>query len=250
MREAIDDRNEQEVDEEKGKKKRKKEKKGSFLRELLILVPVSLGLALLIKTFVIQAFWIPSPSMENTLLEQDRVLVNKLVYLTRDIERGDIVVFSGEGSWDRNPDVASVDSGNPVSAALNWVGVLFGLVPGEKDYIKRVIGVGGDVVKCCDAQNRITVNGVPLDEGEYLFPGNVPSEKFFEVKVPEGRLWVMGDHRDLSQDARYHQEVGDPGAGTIPEDAVIGRAFVRMWPFARWGVLDIPKTFGQPGLKK
>ncbi|GGO83429.1 signal peptidase I [Nonomuraea cavernae] len=223
----------------------KKDKKGSFWKELPVLVVVALVLALIIKTFVIQAFYIPSESMENTLLKNDRVLVNKLVYHTRDIERGDVVVFSGVDSWDGEFQLE--EPSNPVAAFFRWVGTAFGVVPGEKDYIKRVIGVGGDNVKCCDSKGRITINGVPIDEGGYLYPGNEPSDRFFDVKVPEGRLWVMGDHRLVSLDSRAHQ--GDPGGGSIPESQVIGRAFVIVWPFNRAGTLPIPDTFAQPALQ-
>lgn len=219
-------------------------KRGSFWRELPVLIVVALALALLIKSFVVQAFYIPSESMEDTLLVNDRVLVNKLVYNVRDIERGDIVVFSGLDSWD--PEVQIEEPSNPVAGALRWVGTALGLVPGEKDYIKRVIGVPGDKVKCCDAQGRITVNGVPLEEKAYLYPGDVPSGDKFEVTVPPGRLWVMGDHRSVSYDSRRHQ--GDPGGGTIPADKVVGRAFVIVWPFDRATILPIPPTFAQPAL--
>ncbi|GLW26991.1 MULTISPECIES: signal peptidase I [Microbispora] len=220
-------------------------KKGSFWRELPVLIVVALALALLIKSFVVQAFYIPSGSMENTLLINDRVLVNKLVYRVRDIARGDVVVFSGVDSWD--PEVQIEEPSNPVVGAMRWIGTAFGMVPGEKDYIKRVIGVPGDKVKCCDAQGRVTVNGVPLDEKSYLYPGNAPSDRPFEVTVPPGRLWVMGDHRSLSWDSRLH--TGDPGGGTIPADKVIGRAFVIVWPFDRAKILPIPDTFGQPALQ-
>ncbi|MEU8250355.1 signal peptidase I [Nonomuraea sp. NPDC048916] len=223
----------------------KKDKKGSFWKELPVLVVVALVLALIIKTFVIQAFYIPSESMENTLLKNDRVLVNKLVYHTRDIERGDVVVFSGVDSWDGEFQLE--EPSNPIAAFFRWVGTAFGVVPGEKDYIKRVIGVGGDHVKCCDSKGRITINGVPIDEGSYLYPGNDPSDRFFDIKVPEGRLWVMGDHRLVSLDSRAHQ--GDPGGGSIPESQVIGRAFVIVWPFSRAGTLPIPDTFAQPALQ-
>lgn len=221
-----------------------KDKKGSFWRELPILIVVALALALVIKTFIVQAFYIPSESMENTLLTDDRVLVNKLVYHTREIERGDVVVFSGVDSWDGEVEFA--EPANPVAAALRWVGIAFGVVPGEKDYIKRVIGVGGDTVKCCDAKGRITVNGVPIDEESYLYPGDVPSQNSFQTKVPEGRLWVMGDHRAVSLDSRSHQ--GDPGGGSIPEGQVVGRAFVIVWPFSRATTLSIPETYAQPAL--
>ncbi|WP_084961373.1 signal peptidase I [Thermoactinospora rubra] len=222
-----------------------KDKKGSFWKELPVLVVVALVLAFLIKTFVIQAFYIPSESMENTLLINDRVLVNKLVYHTRDIERGDVVVFSGVDSWDG--EVRLQEPTNPVAGFFRWVGTAFGVVPGEKDYIKRVIGVAGDRVRCCDAKGRVTVNGVPLDERSYLHPGDVPSDRPFDVKVPEGRLWVMGDHRRVSQDSRAH--MGDPGGGTIPVDQVVGRAFVIVWPFSRFDTLPIPETFAQPALR-
>ncbi|GAA3470926.1 signal peptidase I [Nonomuraea roseola] len=217
-------------------------RKGSFWKELPVLVVLALLLALVVKTFVLQAFYIPSESMENTLLTNDRVLVNKLVYHTRDVERGDVVVFSGTDSWDES--LPSEDSANPIAAFFRWVGTAFGVVPGEKDYIKRVIGVGGDTVKCCDAKGRVTVNGTALDESSYLYPGNVPSQTYFAAKVPQGRLWVMGDHRQVSLDSREH--TSDPGGGTIPVDQVIGRAFLIVWPFSRATTLSIPETFAQP----
>ena len=118
---------------------------------------------------------------------------------------------------------------------------LFGISPGVHDYIKRVIGVPGDHVACCDAQGRVTVNGVPLNEKSYLYPGNAPSVTKFHITVPPGRLWVMGDHRNVSYDSRGH--VGDPGGGTIPESQVVGRAFLILWPPSRFRVLPIPATF-------
>ncbi|MFI0450534.1 signal peptidase I [Actinomadura sp. 6N118] len=241
------------TDESGRSKKRKKGKKqGSFWKELPVLIGVALVLALIIKTFVVQAFYIPSESMENTLLVGDRVLVNKIVYHMRDIERGDVVVFSGLDSWDLEVDVP--EPSNPVSKVLRAIGSTFGVVPGEKDYIKRVIGVPGDRVKCCDAQSRITVNGVPLDEKSYLYRDpetgeqNKPSDIPFDVTVGKGQLWVMGDHRELSYDSRNHR--GDPGGGTIPASRVVGRAFVLVWPLDRINTLPIPKTFDQPALSK
>ncbi|WP_344926948.1 signal peptidase I [Streptosporangium carneum] len=226
------------------KASKKAPKKGSLWRELPIMVAVALLLALLIKTFIVQAFYIPSGSMENTLLINDQVLVNKLVYRVRDIERGDVVVFAGVDSWKGEAEFE--EPSNPVTGALRWVGSVFGLVPGERDFIKRVIGLPGDKVKCCDAKGRLTVNGVPLVE-DYLYPGDKPSEIPFEITVPQGRLWVMGDHRFVSSDSRFHQR--DPGGGAIPQEQVIGRAFVIVWPFSHATTLPIPDTFSQPALR-
>ena len=212
--------------------------------ELPVLVVFALVLMLVIKTYAIQAFYIPSSSMENTLDIGDKVLVNKLVYDLRPIGRGDIVVFNGDGSWD---PATPAGPSNPVIGAADRLGHaivgLFGISPGVHDYIKRVIGVPGDRVVCCDASGRVTVNGVALNEKSYLYPGNPPSLVKFHITVPAGRLWVMGDHRSVSYDSRGH--IGDPGGGTIPESQVVGRAFVIMWPPSRTGFLNIPATFTQ-----
>jgi signal peptidase I len=219
-------------------------KRISWWAELLGLFVLALVIMLVIKTYMIQAFYIPSSSMENTLDVGDKVLVNKLVYHFRPIERGDIVVFNGEGSWD---PPSAPGSSDPIVRWASQFGHavigLFGISPGVHDYIKRVMGVPGDHVVCCDTQGRITVNGVPLNERSYLYPGNPPSMDRFNIKVPSGQLWVMGDHRNVSYDSRGH--MSDPGDGTVPESQVVGRAFMILWPPSRFRVLPIPATFSQ-----
>jgi signal peptidase I len=221
---------------------RKRPRRRNALVELLVLGVIAVVLALIIKTYAIQAFFIPSASMENTLDIGDRVLINKLVYDFRGIHRGDIIVFDGNGSWDFNPPTSQ----NIFARFGDDLEGIVGISHDSSIYIKRVIGLPGDRVVCCNANGQITVNGVPLSEQSYLYPGNQPSAQPFKVTVPPGRLWVMGDHRAVSYDSRGH--MGDPGGGTIPESAVLGRAFVIIWPPSRWGILNIPATFQQPQL--
>jgi signal peptidase I len=230
-----------------------KGKSRSFWRELPVLIAIALVIALVIKSFVVQAFYIPSPSMEHTLNVGDKVLVNKLVYHFRKIQAGDVVVFNGVGSWDPVPPAGKASSDPAVrlyDAALlplfRSIAGLFGTAPGQEDYIKRVIGVPGDHVACCTSAGLLTINGVPLHEKSYLYPGAAPSLQRFSIIVPPGRLWVMGDNRYVSYDSRGH--LGDPGGGTIPESQVVGRAFMIVWPPARWRILPIPTTFLQPGV--
>jgi signal peptidase I len=220
----------------KGKRKR------HFWRDLFVIVVAALALTVLLKTFVVQVFSIPSGSMENTLLPGDRILVSKIVYEFRPIARGDIVVFSGAGSWDP-----------PAPPPSNWLTGLWddatnlvGIAGPDTDYVKRVIGIPGDHVVCCNAAGQVTVNGVPLSESSYVFPGDAPSELRFNITVPPGRLWVMGDNRGDSDDSRYRTT--SPGQGTIPESAVVGRAFLIIWPLSRVSDLPIPNTFKQVGL--
>lgn len=228
-----------------GSRGKRQDKKGrrSFWKELPVLIVVALALSLVIKTYAIQAFYIPSGSMQNTLGIGDRVLINKVVYHTRPVARGDIVVFNGDGSWDTSPPQGS---SNIFSSLLNSIEGIAGASEGGDIYIKRVIGIPGDHVACCNARGQLTVNGVPLSEGSYLYPGNTPSTTPFKVTVPAGRLWVMGDHRAISYDSRGH--MGMPGGGSIPENKVLGRAFVVIWPPSQWGFLNIPATFSQPRL--
>jgi signal peptidase I len=233
----------------------------SLVRELPILVVVALVIAIVIKSFVVQAFVIPTGSMQNTLAIYDKILVNKLVYHFRPIHAGDIVVFDGSGSWDASvpPSLTSSDPATRIyddtlRKLFDSVGGLFGTPIGQTDYVKRVIGVPGDHVVCCNAQGLITVNGVPLHERSYLYPGDQPGSApsgipgHFNVTVPAGYLWVLGDHRGISDDSRGHE--ADPGDGMIPEDEVIGRAFLIAWPPSQWRILPIPSTFEQPGITR
>lgn len=217
-------------------------RKKSFLRELPGIVISALVISVLIKTFLVQAFFIPSGSMENTLAVDDRVLVNKLADKSDEIHRGDVVVFRDPGGW--LSDQPGTDTGP--GAWLRDGLVFVGLAPavGEEDLIKRVIGVGGDKVVCCD-DGKVTVNGVQLTE-PYLYPGDDSSLEDFEVTVPDGELWVMGDHRSVSEDSRAHRSL--PGKGFVPIDNVVGRAFTIVWPLNRAQVLRRPDTFKQPEL--
>ncbi len=215
----------------------------SFWKELPLLIGIALLLALLIKTFLVQAFSIPSDSMQNTLQRGDRVLVDKLTpWFGSEPERGEVVVFHDPGGWLEN--TATPDP-NVVQKFLSFIG----LMPSaeEKDLIKRVIAVGGDTVEC-KKNGPVTVNGKALDEKSYIFPGDTPcnDEPFGPLKVPDGRIWVMGDHRQNSLDSRYHQEL--PGEGTVSNDEVVGRAVVVAWPLDRWSTLPVPDTFDQAGL--
>lgn len=214
-------------------------------QELPILLVVAFCLAVLIRTFLVQAFYIPSGSMQKTLELKDRVLVNKVVYDMRDPLRGEIVVFRGTDNW--APEVTEAVSNSFGAKLGRTIGDLVGVSrPGERDFIKRVIGLPGDKVACCDAKGRITVNGVGIDES-YIADGfnsdiNQPpnpnqctSRRFAEVTVPAGEMFVMGDHRSVSQDARCQ--------GTVPIDNIIGRAFVIVWPSSRFTSLSVPDVW-------
>jgi signal peptidase I len=225
-------------------------KRGSFWRELPVLLVIAVVLALLINTFLVKAFFIPSGSMEQTLhgcpgCSGDRVLVNKVVYRLHDPRPGDIVVFKGPESW--APEIVPTDPGNSVQRALRAIAGTFGVAtPGEKDFVKRVIAVGGQTVRCCDESGKVTVDNRPLTEPYvYSTDPKFDEQPFGPVTVPAGYLWVMGDHRDESADSRAH--INDATQGTVPVDNVIGKAFVIIWPVNRWATLGTPSDFGGNG---
>jgi signal peptidase I len=229
------------IERRKLARKVKRKRRRSLFREVPLLVGVALVIALVLKTFLLQAFVIPSGSMEQTIRIGDRVLVDKLTpWFGSTPHRGDVVVFKDPGGW--LPGQPRQKSAPVVVKQVKAFFTFIGLLPasGEEDLIKRVIGVGGDTVVCCDAGSRITVNGVPLTE-PYLNPGDPPSSMTFTVHVPEGSLWVMGDHRSDSADSRFHTD--RPGGGTIPLDLVVGRAFVIAWPLGHWRRLEEPGTY-------
>jgi signal peptidase I len=225
-----------------GRRRSGEGRKGSLLRELPVLLVIAFVLALVVKTFFVQAFFIPSGSMEQTLhgcpgCTGDRVLVNKVPYWFGEPEPGDVVVFKGPDTW--TPEVTVADPGNWFTSSMLWLGRTVGVAPpSEDDFVKRVIAVGGQTVECCDAEGRVLVDGQPLDE-PYIFE-NTPIElrAFAPVTVPEGRLWVMGDHRSASSDSKAH--VGDRYSGTIGVDDVIGKAAIRVWPVSRFGFVGSP----------
>ncbi|MEV1053133.1 signal peptidase I [Streptomyces sp. NPDC049887] len=223
-------------------KKVKRRRRRSAVKEIPLLITVALMIALVLKTFLVQAFVIPSGSMEQTIRIDDRVLVDKLTpWFGSKPERGDVVVFQDPGGWLQDEQTPRRD--DPVGVKqVKDVLAFIGLLPSddEQDLIKRVVAVGGDSVKCCDQKGRVTVNGVPLNE-PYLRPGNAPSKLPFDVQVPEGRLFVMGDHRSNSADSRFHLD--EEYSGTVSEDEVVGRAVVIAWPLDHWRKLEERGTY-------
>ena len=201
--------------------------KGSLLKELPILIVVALVVSLFIKSFLVQFFYIPSGSMENTLQIQDRVAVNKVPFISDNIKRGDIVVFRDPNNW--LPENVENSSNSLVAKAKSLL-VTVGVLPNPaKQYlVKRVIGVAGDRVVCCTEGKKLSINGVEVTE-PYIYGGDAPSDMKFDVTVPEGKLWVLGDHRGASADSRYHQE--DINSGFVPLERISGRVVAVIWPF-------------------
>lgn len=204
--------------------------------ETLVMIGTALLLAVLLKTFLVQAFYIPSESMEPMLVENDKLLVQKVSYWGSSPERGDVIVFKDTAAWLGVPNE---------SGPRPWIKktlVAVGLYPTGGHLIKRVIGVGGDEIACCDDRGRTTVNGEPIDE-PYLASQDANSSPTFHVEVPKGYLWVQGDNRGHSADSRAH--MGRAGGGFVPESAVVGKAWLRVWPLSRWGTFDKTDAFSK-----
>ncbi|MGJ9414021.1 signal peptidase I [Aeromicrobium sp. CF4.19] len=204
-------------------------------QESILLIVTALVMAVVVKAFFVQAFYIPSESMEPTMLVDDKILVQKVSYWGGgDPDRGDVVVFDDPGGWLN--DTQTPSASNPVQRGLE----LIGLFPTGGHLIKRVVGVGGDSVECCDQEGRLQVNGESIDE-RYLLDPSANADLEFDVEVPEGYLWVQGDNRGNSADSRVHQ--GDPGGGFIPVESVVGKAWLRVWPWKRIGFQRSPDSF-------
>ncbi|MFC5906827.1 signal peptidase I [Streptacidiphilus monticola] len=213
-------------------KRAKQRRRRSLAREVPLVVVVALGITLLLQTFLVQVFSIPSSSMEQTIMTGDRVAVDKLSpWFGWQPQRGDVVVFKDPDNWLKDD---ALPKDGPVLAAVKRTFTFLGLLPSDRDLIKRVIGLPGDTVACCDTQGRVTVNDRPLDES-YVYPGEKPSLIAFKVTVPAGKLWVMGDHRDVSADSRFHMR--EASQGFVPESDVVGRAVAVVWPVGRWRAL-------------
>jgi signal peptidase I len=213
-----------------------------FWAETLLLLVAALLVSAVVKTFFVQMFFVPSGSMRPLFVDDDRIVVQKVSYWAGEVHRGDVVVFDDPGGRWLGP--AGAPRLTPVQRTLSAVG----LYPTGGHLVKRVIGVGGDRVVCCDGRNRITVNGVPLSERSYIARGADPSDRPFDVTVPEGRLWVMGDNRSNSEDSRFHQQL--PGGGTVPEDGVVGKVWAIVWPLGRAHLVHRPSTFDDPRLDR
>jgi len=208
-----------------------------FIRDLLVIFIVAVLVSFMIKTFLIRSFFIPSQSMEQTLVQDDRIIVNQLVPDLTALERGDVVVFKDPGGW---LPARTEQSQPPLIAAIDWFLAFVGLsAPDSNDHlVKRVIGLEGDQVVCCNALGQMSVNGVPLDEPYVALPPGESkvSRDDFDVVVPDGSLWVMGDNRYNSKDSRYNGDA--PLEGFVPVDNIVGRAFVVSWPISHWTWLD------------
>jgi signal peptidase I len=206
-------------------------KKLTWWQETFLLLGLALLTSIVVKAFFVQMFFVPSASMHPTLIEDDRILVEKMTSWDGEVDRGDVVVFQDPGGW-----LGATPEPTGMQALLSLVG----LYPDGGHLVKRAVAVGGDHVVCCDQDGRITVNNVPLKEN-YLPRGTDPSQRQFDVVVPDDAVWVMGDNRSNSQDSRFHLD--DAGGGSVPLDNVVGKVWGIVWPTDRFEVLDTPDAF-------
>ena len=219
-----------------------------FVRDLVVIVVVAVLISALLKTFVVRSFYIPSPSMENTLLVNDRIIVNELVPNLIPIEHGDVVVFTDPGNWLPPQQPVPLNLLSAIDTALTAVGLSTG--DSNNHLIKRVIGLPGETVVCCTSTGQLTINDVPISEAYIQVPDaqSKATKSPFTVTVPDGKLWVMGDNRYNSADSAFHYLNGSPGSGFVPISSVVGRAVVVSWPAKHWGWLgNYPETFTPTG---
>ena len=211
-----------------------------WFREMAIIIVSALVLSALVRAFLVQAFYVPSASMEDTLKVGDRILASKITTSMAGVSRGEIVVFKDPGNWLDDPPPAADGLAGSLRGALTFVGLL----PSDtgQDLVKRVIGVAGDRVACCDPTGRIVLNGVPLDEDYIIGPTD---QVRFDIIVPSGSVFVMGDNRGNSRDSRFHLEDSNGG---VPEDNVVGRVFLVIWPFSQLSIEPIPDILGNPAI--
>ncbi|MFT4051753.1 MAG: signal peptidase I [Microbacterium sp.] len=209
-----------------------------FVRDLVAILLAAILISFLIKTFLVRSFYIPSASMEQTLMVDDRILVDELTPRFTGYERGDVIVFRDPGGW---LPVSTTPDRTPIEEALDWTLSIVGISASDSDdhLVKRVIGIAGDHVVCCNALGQVTVNGTPIDETAYLDleeGQTAPQVVEYDITVPEGSLWVLGDNRDHSRDSRYNMD--QPSGGFVPVENVVGRAFIITWPLSRFGLID------------
>ena len=211
-------------------RKKKQKKQPSLVRELLTVVGTALILSILVRTFLIQAFYVPSASMEDTLQVNDRIIVSTIYTQFSGIDRKNVIVFHDPGGW------LGEGFPNPYDTPIGRVLQAVGIVPANSgnDLVKRIVGVANDTIECCDAQGRIMVNGVGIDES-YVKEGSATDQVIFKVLVPEGHVFVMGDNRANSEDSRFHL---DKNNGMVPLEEIIGRVAMRIWPIGRIGGIE------------
>jgi len=226
-----DDTQDETLSDDKASRKSRRKQNGLF-RETLTVVVTALVLSVLVRTFLVQAFYVPSGSMENTLLTNDRIVVSKISTRLTGVNRQNVVVFHDPSTW-----LGLTPQPNPYNTKFGRIMQLVGIVPANSgnDLVKRVIGVGGDTIECCDADGHIVVNGKPLINETYIKPGSRTDQVQFKVLVPEGSVFVMGDNRGNSQDSRFHLDLNN---GMVPLKDIVGRVVVKIWPYDRIGGIE------------